>query len=632
MKILNIVKPTRLILIVLLATILESGWSQSIIDSLKSVLDTAIHKETKMLTLLELGYKHLDTNPILAYNYSSSSLRLAKELGDSKRIEYAYSDMAYSYYVRENLDSFRIILEDAIAYLKANEMHQELPVIYRNLAKIGEMTSDPDTSHFYLDQCIAALEKYPDSLTLGDVHLSKGFAYRTQGYFNISLKELFTALNIFKAIGSKHKMSYAYQNIGINNAIMENLPEAIYFSNKACEIFEERKNIRALAQTKNNLGKMYEDLGKIDSSRINHRASIIYSEQIGQNWVLKQNFWNLGRMEYEAGILDSARYWLERVNEMAQESDDRFLLGGTERYFAKIAASQGNRRVARNHLLSSLDYLEIYQDPSTLQEAYNDYSDLYEQLGEYEEAFTYNQKARDIQDSLYSLKKDQQIAELNLIYETEKKDAEIQLLEQRAQIDQAQKKLLWGGIVFSLLLGSLIVYTIWQRRRKDKLIHQQEQAIEIEKRKNAEIQLEYKKKELTAKVLQLARKNEFLQDLEDQIRDLKTTSDDRVKRTSLRLARMINHDTREDEEWEQFVKSFTSVHQGFIDGLIKKHGPLSKNDLRLISLLKMNLSSKDIASTLRISNEGIKKARYRLRKKLSLNSEMDLQEYLHAFN
>jgi DNA-binding CsgD family transcriptional regulator len=46
----------------------------------------------------------------------------------------------------------------------------------------------------------------------------------------------------------------------------------------------------------------------------------------------------------------------------------------------------------------------------------------------------------------------------------------------------------------------------------------------------------------------------------------------------------------------------------------------------LMSLLKMNLSSKEIANILNISMEGVKKARYRLRKKLNLSTEESLQE------
>ena len=59
---------------------------------------------------------------------------------------------------------------------------------------------------------------------------------------------------------------------------------------------------------------------------------------------------------------------------------------------------------------------------------------------------------------------------------------------------------------------------------------------------------------------------------------------------------------------------------------MRSYPNVSNNDLRLMSLLKMNLSSKEIANILNISIEGVKKARYRLRKKLNLSTEESLQE------
>jgi len=59
---------------------------------------------------------------------------------------------------------------------------------------------------------------------------------------------------------------------------------------------------------------------------------------------------------------------------------------------------------------------------------------------------------------------------------------------------------------------------------------------------------------------------------------------------------------------------------------MRSYPEVSNNDLRLMSLLKMNLSSKEIANILNISVEGVKKARYRLRKKLNLNTEESPQE------
>lgn len=59
---------------------------------------------------------------------------------------------------------------------------------------------------------------------------------------------------------------------------------------------------------------------------------------------------------------------------------------------------------------------------------------------------------------------------------------------------------------------------------------------------------------------------------------------------------------------------------------MRSYPEVSNNDLRLMSLLKLNLSSKEIANILNISVEGVKKARYRLRKKLNLNTEESPQE------
>ena len=276
--------------------------------------------------------------------------------------------------------------------------------------------------------------------------------------------------------------------------------------------------------------------------------------------------------------------------------------------------------------------MDTYNDPNMIQEASEEYALIFEDLGDYEKALFYKNKAQSIQDSLYTLKKDKQIAELNLIYETEKKNHSIKELEQQTAIDKARKRLLWISLIAALIIGVGVVTNVINKRKKDKILFEKEKELEITKRKNVELELEMKQKELTAKVLQLAKKNEFLLSLESEINKLKSYDSPEIHKTTHRMRRMINFQTNEDEEWEQFSKSFTSVHENFIQGLISKHGKLTKSELRLIALLKMNLSSKDIANTLRISDEGIKKARYRLRKKLELESETSLQQYILAFN
>jgi len=97
------------------------------------------------------------------------------------------------------------------------------------------------------------------------------------------------------------------------------------------------------------------------------------------------------------------------------------------------------------------------------------------------------------------------------------------------------------------------------------------------------------------------------------------------------LENKIKFDEQIDQNWEQFTKAFKETKKGFFKTLTTRHPEVTKNDMRLSALLSMHLGTKDIASILNISDLGVKKARYRLRKKLSLGSEESMEKYLAEF-
>ena len=98
--------------------------------------------------------------------------------------------------------------------------------------------------------------------------------------------------------------------------------------------------------------------------------------------------------------------------------------------------------------------------------------------------------------------------------------------------------------------------------------------------------------------------------------------------SSQRISHTIQRDIAQEGEWDEFLQTFTAVHQSFIPSLRAEYDNLTKNELRLACLLKMNLSSKEISSMLNVSNEGVKKARYRLRKKLNLATGQNLSKFI----
>lgn len=86
-----------------------------------------------------------------------------------------------------------------------------------------------------------------------------------------------------------------------------------------------------------------------------------------------------------------------------------------------------------------------------------------------------------------------------------------------------------------------------------------------------------------------------------------------------------------DEDWHDFLLLFTKVYPSFIPKVRKNFPELSQGDQRLFFLLKLRLTNKEISGMLGISGQGVKVARHRLRKKLSLQTGESLEGAINKF-
>lgn len=90
---------------------------------------------------------------------------------------------------------------------------------------------------------------------------------------------------------------------------------------------------------------------------------------------------------------------------------------------------------------------------------------------------------------------------------------------------------------------------------------------------------------------------------------------------------LLSNNMDSEEDWKMFLIKFEQKHQGFFKRLKAIHPELTNNDLRLCACLKLNLDTKDIASLMNLSVRAIENNRYRLRKKLNLETSQNLNEY-----
>lgn len=132
------------------------------------------------------------------------------------------------------------------------------------------------------------------------------------------------------------------------------------------------------------------------------------------------------------------------------------------------------------------------------------------------------------------------------------------------------------------------------------------------------------KQELSNNLLLLAHKNKVLLDIKERCEN---TAKDAMQ-TLHQIAKHIGRSVDEDEYWDDFMKKFHKTDPMFMKMLLEKTPNLSSNEVRVCSLIRFGMNNKDIMSLVNISIEGIKKSRYRIRKKMQLTREESLENYL----
>lgn len=179
-----------------------------------------------------------------------------------------------------------------------------------------------------------------------------------------------------------------------------------------------------------------------------------------------------------------------------------------------------------------------------------------------------------------------------------------------------------------------------QRDLHDRLIREQEelslrQKQESEQKlmqlKNQQLEKELsgKNRELANSAMNIVYKNELLSNVHDELLQLKDDQGKKLTGDQIRKISKIIADARTDErDWNLFEQSFNEAHENFFKKLKGTYPELVPNDLKLCAYLRMNMSSKEIAALLNITTRGVEIRRYRLRKKLKLQHDQNLSEFL----
>jgi len=184
-------------------------------------------------------------------------------------------------------------------------------------------------------------------------------------------------------------------------------------------------------------------------------------------------------------------------------------------------------------------------------------------------------------------------------------------------------------VISFLVVVLLSILFLWNIK-KNKLIKSELKSrnLRLEK-KNLNLDLERSNKELSTTLLNLIERNQFIVEISENLENIDSIQNLEDKSRIQSILKNIDRNTTK-KLWKKFELSYVEVHHDFFDRLNAHYPNLTSNDRRLCALIKLNMSTKDISSITYQSSQSIKVARYRLRKKLGINKNENLNAFLNA--
>lgn len=188
------------------------------------------------------------------------------------------------------------------------------------------------------------------------------------------------------------------------------------------------------------------------------------------------------------------------------------------------------------------------------------------------------------------------------------------------------------SIIYFLILtqiGNSVFIMIELQKAKESIVRLREENARL---KSAELmeKIENKDKELAVYSLNFIQKNQLIENVKNEFYDLKVNKINNQVGKINGISKMLEDGFRIDKDWSEFKIHYEGIHKDFFKKLKESYPDLTPTDLKLCALIKVNLSTKEIARMLGVLPESIKTARYRIRKKVGLKNSDNLFDFLNS--
>lgn len=450
-----------------------------------------------------------------------------------------------------------------------------------------------------------------------------------------ALENMFMAYEVLLEMGidkkpayiaaSNYDLAYLYYHLrnygGCIDVLLPSLP------------FHKEIAPRVYLQINNTLGLAYRELGSHDSAIYYFRKVLqLANERHDYTWMGIASG-NIGSIHLQKQMYDSAliystynyNYVKDRPYEMSGVGIAEALLGFAEVNMALHKPDIVLAQLARAETL--LKSAQSYFAPNFKElmfKVFKTRSQALAEKGNYAEAHHFNERAVNLYDTLIYLENTSLYTKVQVQLKATQNIARIKNIEAETKLSVQRRNFLL--IIFGL--SGLILFSLYKRqqlrnKKNTDVYESRAQLFLLEKTKAEEQLKDY--------ITSLTEKNTLIEEFQEKIEQLKIMPQSNERLESIETLEKLKQVTIiTEDDWLQFKSLFEKVYRGFFTKLKEKYPDVTPAEMRLMALVKLNISTKQMAGMLGVSPDSIRKTGYRFLKKIDTGGEADLSEIVKS--
>lgn len=620
---------SRVFLIIILLTFTHRFVAQNNEEVLRNLHETSL--------LLDSANKLLVSNPKLALKIANECKIISKgnnfNLAKSYRIIGAGNLYIGQYKLSEDgylkaLD-YDILNKDTLNIIKD----------YRGVALVNGEVSNFEKSNKNLEIALTLATKSKVLKEVIVINESIGILNFYQKKYLKAINNYQAALTLSSTTEDSSSLFSIYYNLANVYAELNKEDLALHYYLKGRELATNQNNKYVEGSFYTSIGGVYFNMSKNDLAILNYEKSI--ESYLDCSYIKGLAYANvsLAIIYEELGDIKTSNIYAKKAYEYANSIEDNVVLSLYYNLLSKVSFAKKqysktikNADIALSYAIKSKDILREKEALDFLYKAYDELDKPKIAYGYYKNYIVLKDSLKDIE----AIAKIENI-ELKRSIEDAKKDAEIKrqklqlTLEEERSLKTQIYLMISIAIILFIIIISLFIFRL-SKINKEKLISEKNELLVVAENQTTLLNLEKEKEQKNILEKEINLKNNRIKQLVNNINNkneiLEEFSKEYIFQENNNLKKRFKKLIDSEEERNYFNQEIKQVDANFYLTLRERYSNLTANDLKLCSMLKMGLSSKEMATLLSISSSSVDVARSRLRKKIGISKEVNITSYL----